>query len=145
MNWRSGLAITAMVGLGVAELPDNVLGQGKFSKGQLVGTWTLVAIDAVRPDGNRQPLFGATPKGIAMFDEGGRYIISVMRSDLPVFAVNDRMQGTADENKAVSHGTITYFDTYTVDEGDGSIRIRIAHAQCHRFRQYRHGCQRAPR
>jgi hypothetical protein len=32
--------------------------------------------------------YGATPKGIAFFDDGGRYIITVMRSDRTNYASN---------------------------------------------------------
>jgi hypothetical protein len=85
----------------------------------------LVSIEAVRPDGGRSPLFGADPKGIAFFDRNDHYIISVMSSDRPAFAVNDRMRGTAEENKATSQGTITYFGTYSVDETDRATLIHI--------------------
>lgn len=125
MNRRSVLVIIAMAGLGLAMLLGNALGQQKSPKEQLLGTWSLVSIDAVRQDGNRVSLFGPKPKGIAMFDGGGHYIISVMRSDLPAFAVNDRMRGTAEENKAATQGTITYFGTYSVNEADRTILIRI--------------------
>jgi hypothetical protein len=48
-----------------------------------------------------------------------------MRSDRAKYAVNDRMQGTADENKATAQGTITYFGTYTVSEPDRMISIDV--------------------
>jgi len=131
---RSVLTIAAMVGFSVAALFNNALGQEKSSKVQLAGTWKLVSIGTVRPDGNVYWLrdFGAAPKSRAIFDSDarvagrslGRYIISVMRSDLPAFAANDRMQGTADENKAVAQGTLTYFGTYTFDEAR-SMQLRI--------------------
>jgi hypothetical protein len=35
------------------------------------------------------------------------------------------MQGTADENKATSQGTITYFGTYSVSEADRAMLIHI--------------------
>jgi hypothetical protein len=114
-----------MAGLGLAVLLGNALAQQKSPKEQLLGTWTLVSIHSLRPDGNRLQLFGPKPKGIAMFDGGGHYIISVMRSDLPAFVVNDRMQGSAEENKAVTQGTITYFGKYSVSEADRTIIIRI--------------------
>lgn len=125
MSRRSLLGITAMAVLGLAVLPGNALGQQKSLKEQLLGTWTLVSIDAVRPDGSRSQLFGANPKGVAMFDGRGHYIFSVMRSDRPPFAVNDRMQGSAEENKATSQGTITYFGTYSANEADRTVVVRI--------------------
>jgi len=48
-----------------------------------------------------------------------------MRSDRAKYAVNDRMQGTADENKAAVAGTNSAFGTYTVDPADKSITFVI--------------------
>ena len=48
-----------------------------------------------------------------MFLENGRYSLTIMRSDLPKFAANNRTQGTADENKATVAGMITHFGRYT--------------------------------
>jgi hypothetical protein len=125
MNRRSLLGATAMTVVGVAMSPSYTLGQQQSLKERLLGTWMLVSIEAVRQDGGRSPLFGANPKGIAFFDPHGHYIISVMSSDRPAFAVNDRMQGTAEENKATSQGTITYFGTYSVNETDRAMVIHI--------------------
>src|SRR4029077_3233738 len=113
MNRRGllGILLVTVSVLGLAVLLGNATGQQRSPKEQLLGTWALVSIDAVRQDGGRSQLFGASPKGIAMFD-GRHYIFSVMRSDRPPFGVNDRMQGTSEENKATSQGTITYFGTY---------------------------------
>jgi hypothetical protein len=126
MNRPDLLAIAALTVsvLGLTVLPGNATGQQRSPKEQLLGTWALVSIDAVRQDGSRSQLFGASPKGIAMFD-GRYYVISVMRSDRAPFAVNDRMQGTAEENTATSQGTITYFGTYAVSEADRVLLIRI--------------------
>jgi hypothetical protein len=44
--------------------------------------------------------FGANPTGMAVFDTGGRYIITVMRSDRAKYASNTLWQGTPEENKA---------------------------------------------
>ena len=106
-------------------LPSHTRAQQQSLKEGVLGTWMLVSIEAVRQDGGRSPLFGADPKGIAFFDRNGHYVISVMSSTRPAFAGNDRMQGTADENKATSQGTITYFGTYSVDETDRVMLIRI--------------------
>ena len=99
--------------------------QQKTLKDQLVGAWTLVSIDYVRADGSRSSTFGENPKGIAFFDGSGNYIITVMRADRSKYAINDRAQGTAEENKATAQGTITYFGTYSVSETDSSISIQV--------------------
>jgi hypothetical protein len=41
------------------------------------------------------------------------------------YAINNRAQGTAEENKATAQGTITYFGTYSVSETDSSISIQV--------------------
>jgi hypothetical protein len=94
-------------------------------KGQLVGTWLLASWEQKKGDGTKVQRYGENPVGIAFFDSGGRYIITVMRSDRAKYASDALWQGTAEENKATADGTITYFGTYSVNEADSSIAIHI--------------------
>jgi len=48
---------------------------------KLVGSWTLVSWEQKKADGSKVRRYGENPVGIAFLDAGGRYIISVMRSD----------------------------------------------------------------
>jgi hypothetical protein len=48
-----------------------------------------------------------------------------MRSDIPKFAANNRVQGTPEENKAVVHGSIATFGTYSVNEAGKSFTVRF--------------------
>jgi hypothetical protein len=61
MNRRSILGIAAMTALGLAVLSGSVVAQQKSFKEQLVGTWTLVSSDQMRPDGSKLKQFGANP------------------------------------------------------------------------------------
>src|SRR5262249_44380169 len=119
------IGASAIIILGLAWLSGSAVGQQTSAKEQLVGAWYLVSIEFVRPDGSRSATFGASPKGIAFFDAGGHYIISVMRSDRPKYAINNFAEGTAEENKATAQGTITYFGTYSINEADRTIAIHI--------------------
>jgi hypothetical protein len=92
---------------------------------QLIGSWTVVSHESVRPDGSRVPVYGDRPEGIAMFDARGHFIISVMRADRARFAIDHPAQGSAEENKMTSRGTMTYFGTYKVREGEHVIDIHI--------------------
>jgi len=92
----------------------------------LVGSWSLVSFELVRPDGSSASAFGTNPNGIAFFDAGGHYIITVMRSDRGKYAINNPAQGTADENRATAQGTITYFGTYAAGGLDHEIAIHIS-------------------
>jgi hypothetical protein len=104
-----------------ASLP--ALGEGL--KDQLVGTWTYVAVDIVRPDGSRTPLYGPNPHGMATFDSKGRYILLVARDSMSKFASNDRAKGTPEENKAAVDGAIAHFGNYTVNDADKTITFHI--------------------
>jgi hypothetical protein len=105
MNGWSVSAWVAMV-IGFVSLWGDAIAEQASLSDQLVGTWSLISVDCVRPDGSRFRTFGDDPQGIAFFDRNGHYIIAVMRSDRPKFAVNDRMKGTADEYKAAAQEAI---------------------------------------
>jgi len=95
----------------------DALGQKQSLKDQLVGTWTLLSWEQRKGDGTKVERYGSSPKGIAFFDAGGRYIITVMRSDRAKYASNALWQGTPDENKETADSTITYFGTYFDNRG----------------------------
>ena len=97
----------------------------KTLKQEVVGAWTYVSVDTVRPDGSRVPMYGANPQGVAIFDDHGRYALVNARSDLPKFASNNRMDGSPEEYKAVVQGSIAHFGTYTVNEADRTITFHI--------------------
>jgi len=99
--------------------------QQKSLKEQHLGTWTLVSHEAVRPDGSKLPSYGANPKGVAFFDAGGQFIITVMHSDRAKYAIEHPARGTAEENAATAQGTMTYLGTYSVSEADRTIAIHI--------------------
>ena len=55
----------------------------------------------------------------------GRFVIINTRPDRPKFASNNRLDGTPEENKAVAQGTIFYFGTYSVNEAEKTLTVRI--------------------
>jgi hypothetical protein len=110
---------------GIALYPGSAFGQPKTLKEQIVGTWIYVSADTVKQDGSREPLFGTNPKGQAIFDSNGRYMLLTARSDQPKFASNNRVEGTPEENKAVVQGSIAHFGRYTINEADKTITFHI--------------------
>jgi hypothetical protein len=79
----------------------------------LVGTWTVVSAEA----------YGPNPKGSLHFDANGRFTLILMRSELPKYASNNRVQGTPAEYKATVEGSIAYFGSYTVSGTDLNLHI----------------------
>lgn len=91
-------------------------------KGQIVGTWSAVS-QYVDQDGKILEPFGSNPKGMVVYDSHGRFVLVLQRATLPKFESNNRMTGTAEENKAIVQGSIAYFGTYSIDENDRKINL----------------------
>jgi len=125
MNRRSFARMPFITALGMSLLVGSAFGQQRSLTEQLLGTWTLVSHESVRPDGTRTPVYGVNPKGVAFFDAGGHFIITVMRADRTKYAIDFPTQGTAEENKATAQGTMTYFGRYSVVEADRNIALHI--------------------
>jgi hypothetical protein len=123
MNRRSLLCISAVTALTSSLLLDaSAATKAKVSKKQLIGNWILAANTAA----NGRP-FGPND-GYATFSAAGRFAITLVRSDLPKFASNNRDTGSADENKAIVQGTNAYFGTYSLNEADGTLTLHIERA-----------------
>jgi Lipocalin-like domain len=125
MNLRVICVACTIAAFGSFMTTFDALGQKQSLKEQLVGTWTLLSWDQRKADGTKVERYGTSPKGIAFFDAGGRYIITVMRSDRAKYASNALWQGTPDENKETADSTITYFGTYSISEADSGIAIHV--------------------
>jgi hypothetical protein len=120
-----GVCATAALSL----LSTGAVAQQQSPREQLVGTWTLVSWERTEADATTLRQFGVNQKGIAFFDAGGRYIITVMRSDRAKYAIDNFgqiAQATAEENKATAQGTLTYFGTYSVSESDRTVELGAA-------------------
>jgi len=122
MHRRGILSFSIATAAAVALLPGTALAQSL--KDQLVGTWMLEAGYNILPDGKRLEANGPSPKGMIVFDPGGRFAQQIIDSTMPKFASNNRQQGTPEEFKRVAQGVIAYFGTYTVDDNQ-SITLRV--------------------
>jgi Lipocalin-like domain len=112
MRHATTAAATVVACLGIA-VPD----AGAQTVKDLVGSWSLESDVTTTADGRKMQPFGADPIGIAIFDGAGHFAIVNARPDLPKFASNNRMRGTADENEAIVHGSFAFFGTYSVANG----------------------------
>ena len=108
--------LSAITALGLALLPSSIVAQQKSLKEQLVGTWTLT---------KSQPL-GANPKGILIFDAGGRYTRIAGKSDRPKL----KSEVTPQEFGAAVLGSFgANFGTWSVNEADKTLIVRVEGAQ----------------
>jgi hypothetical protein len=126
MKRRNIISLPAVIALGLAFLPASAVAQQKPLKEQLVGTWTVVSFDSFdgRSGAKVSNMEGRDLKGQLIFTDNGRFSIQYI-TEYPKLASNDRMKTTPAEDKAVAHGVLSYFGTYTVTEADKSVTLHI--------------------
>ncbi len=95
---------------------------------KLIGVWTLAATYNILPDGKRFEPLGPEPKGQLALDAGGRFGWILLRPDIPKVQSNNRLTATAEENSAVARGTLAYFGTWSVNEADSAITLKIEYS-----------------
>jgi hypothetical protein len=127
MNRRTTLAMTttALLCLAVGLSARDSLAQQKSIKEPLVGTWTLVSSDQVRPDGSKLKQFGADPKGINVFDANGRFFLMVASADNSKIVSNDPSQTNSKQGDGMIVESIAYYGTYTVNETEKVIILHL--------------------
>jgi len=122
MNATHRVALAGAVTLAV--FAGQALAQQKTggAKQQIVGVWALVSSINTAKDGKvtNGISFGPNPAGRIVFTSGGQYVTVNTNPNLPRFKSGNRMQGTAEEYKAVVHGSIASFGTYSVSP-DGKV------------------------
>jgi hypothetical protein len=117
MNQRRIFIFSASSAIGLALLSSDALAQTKPLKDQLVGTWTLVSYERMA-SGTKQTI--ANPKGILIFDAGGRYVMAGERGDRPKF--KSAAQATTEELAAATQDFFAAnFGTWSVSEADKTL------------------------
>jgi hypothetical protein len=126
MNRRATLAMTttALVCLAVGLSAGDALAQKKSLKEQLVGTWTLVSSDQVRPDGSKLKQFGDNPKGINVFEANGRFFVMIASADNLQIASIGRSKTNSEQDGLIIE-SIAYYGTYTVNEDVTVISLHL--------------------
>jgi hypothetical protein len=109
-----GTLLAALLGVAAnAQQPQRTLAQ------QLSGAWFLTSTT------DKVLAVGTNPKGSVILDGSGNFGLQIVGGDLAKLAANDRLKGTAAENKAVAQRSLAYFGTYSVDEAAASIILTV--------------------
>jgi hypothetical protein len=117
--------ISAFFGVGIGTLQGDATAQQQSLKEQLLGTWMLAAWDQMRPDGSKFQKYGTDPRGFHIFERNGRFFAMMARPDLPKIAASDPQKATPEEARAIMAGSIAYYGTYTVNEADRMVILRM--------------------
>jgi hypothetical protein len=96
-----------------------------MGKDEFVGTWNLVSWEIRQSDGQIVYPYGRDVIGVINYDARGNMSVQVMRSDRPMFAINDPQKGTPEEIKTAFEGFSSYFGTYEIDEEKGAVTHHV--------------------
>jgi hypothetical protein len=102
----------------LALIPGGAVAQQKSLKDELIGTWTLASYEIAPLNGTKRQI--ANPKGILMFDAGGRYATFIVRGDRAKY----RSAGapTTEEIAATVRDYVAgNFGTWSVNEADKTL------------------------
>jgi hypothetical protein len=117
--------VTTLLVLAGALPVCNAFAQTRSLKDQLVGAWTLVSFESFDSAGTKVPsMEGSNLKGLLILTGNGLLSVQII-SEYPKLGSSDRLKTTAVEEKAVAHGVLSFFGTYTVSEADKLINFRI--------------------
>jgi hypothetical protein len=117
-------ALTAMLALSLGTATA-MAQPGKTLQEQLVGTWNFVIAEITTSDGRKTLPFGDRPKGMLIFTASGHFSQVHVAGDLPRIASNNRLAGSPEDNKAIVHGSLALFGTYSVDEAKRTVTFKI--------------------
>ena len=120
---------TTVVGLG---LVLSASGSSAQSAKDLIGAWLTVSV-AVDQGAKKLEPFGPNAKGTQIYDTSGRFATIVMRGDLPKVASNNMQTSTAEESLIIAHGSLAYYGTYTVNDVDKTVTVKIEGASFPNF------------
>lgn len=99
--------------------------QNRPIRDSLVGPWIFVSVIAEQADGTRTEPFGQEPRGIIVFTAEGYFSLFQSRAEVPRLSTGDRARATAEEAQGIVSAAIAYFGTYTVNEADRTLSLRL--------------------
>lgn len=91
----------------------------------LIGLWTLVAVENLNPDGTKTLPYGNSPKGFLVFDKSGNYAIQILKASRPKVTAGDKNKATPEENAALVQGNNSHFGTYNVNKTSKTITFHV--------------------
>jgi hypothetical protein len=115
--------VVALLLLGLAGSAQAVA-QASGEPIKVVGTWKLVSIETLRPNGEViYDWMGRNPAGLIIYDQTGHMAVQFMRDPRPTTIASEHM--TPEEIKAAYEGYYAYFGTYEFNEKEGIVRHNI--------------------
>jgi Lipocalin-like domain len=102
-------------------IANQAVAEAPTLKQQLVGTWMIVSWEIAPANGTKQQT--ANPKGILMFDAGGRYALVTAPAGRPKFKTAS--QPTTEELLAATKNFAASNGTWSISEADKILTMRF--------------------
>jgi hypothetical protein len=105
-------------------------GQAASTSQQLLGTWRLVSIETIRPNGEVvYPFYGKRPEGLLMYDRSGWMSVQIVSDPKPTVPTASSREGflaskPAEKVSAID-GYYAYCGTWSVDESASTVTHHI--------------------
>jgi hypothetical protein len=105
-------------------------GQGARVAEALIGSWRLVSVETIRPNGEViYPFYGKHPEGLLIYDRSGwmsAEIVSDPKPTLPTTNSREKfLAAPAAEKTAAIDGFYAYYGTWTVDSSGATVTHHI--------------------
>jgi hypothetical protein len=118
-------AVAAIFLLASAALLSSATAQAQGLRDQLAGTWALLSFESFDPSGKKVPsMEGGDLEGRLILTRGGLLSVQII-SEFPKLTSKDRLNTTPTEDRALAHGVLSFFGTYTVSEAERLINFRV--------------------
>ena len=96
----------------------------------LVGTWRLVSVETLRPNGEViYPFYGKHPEGLLIYDPSGWMSVQIISDPKPLVPKADSREAflasTTTEKAAAADGYYAYFGRWTVDAANSTVTHHI--------------------
>jgi len=126
MNRRAQFLLAVAILLPAGLLPvSSAFAQANSFKDQVVGSWSLVSFESFNAAGAKIPsIEGGDVKGRLILTADGQFSAQII-SEIPKLASKARLKTTAAEDKAVAHGVLSFFGTYTTDQANKAIILLV--------------------
>lgn len=126
---RRSLLLCLLV-IGVIAIPASNHTIPPPASGQLIGAWSLVSVETIRPSGEViYPFYGKHPEGLLIYDRSGWMSVQILSDPHPtVPAVDSREEFAASpvtERAAAADGYYAYFGMWTLDASYSTVTHHI--------------------
>lgn len=110
--------------------PNSATQQSSSEANRLVGTWRLVSLETIRPNGEViYPFYGKHPEGLLIYDRSGWMSVQIVSDPKPMVPIASSREGflaaASAEKVAAVDGYYAYFGTWTVDPAGRTVTHHI--------------------